>query len=447
MKRDIEKDLLRWKNQKNRLPLILRGARQVGKTYIVRKFAKENFDNFIELNFEKNPEYKKCFNSLDPIKIINSIKLIKKTPIQPDKTLLFFDEIQDCPKAIMALRYFKEEMSFLHVICAGSLLEFVLNDSKYRMPVGRVQFMYLRPLSFMEYLDASGYNQLREYLRNFHINDEIEEVLHDKLLYLVKEYSSIGGMPAVINDYLETKNLLQCQEKQTAILMSFRNDFGKYSEKIPHTYLQNTFIKAPGLIGKWIKYSKLDPDIPYKTLKKVLKKLSDAGLIILIYSTSAAGLPFISHKNEKKVKLLFLDIGLVKRACNLDLEILFKENLSLINKGTLAEQFVGQELLAYMFKNEINNLYSWKREIKNSSAEIDFLITIGSKIVPIEVKAGSIGSLKSLKIFLKEKNIPIGIRVSESICSFNNQVLSIPFYLIEEIPRLMKELYDKLKIK
>ncbi|MBN2479123.1 MAG: ATP-binding protein [Parachlamydiales bacterium] len=441
MKRNIEADLIRWKNQIGRLPLILRGARQVGKTYIIEKFGKEMFENCVTLNFERNPEYKECFKSLDPMKIISAIELISGKEIQMEKTLLFLDEIQECPEAIMALRYFKEEMSKLHVIGAGSLLEFVLNDSKFGMPVGRVQFMYLRPLSFGEYLDASGNNKLRNFLKNFHINDHIEEVVHKKLLSLVREYFSIGGMPSIINEYLESKSLFQCQEKQTSILLTFRNDFGKYAKRTPQEYLQTIFTKAPGLIGKWLKYSTLDPEIAPKTLKIALKKLCEAGLIILVHATSAAGLPFAAHKNEKKAKFLFLDIGLVKRACNLDLELLFKEDLSLINDGALAEQFVGQELLACMGIDEMNELYAWQRQEKSSSAEIDFLISIGSKIVPIEVKAGSIGSLRSLKIFLNEKKSSLGLRISEAMFSINHQIASIPFYLIEEIPKLVKEIY------
>ncbi len=372
MKRNIEASLLKWKNQSNKLPLILRGARQVGKTYIIEKFGEEEFENCITLNFERNPEYKDCFKLLDPRKIINAIELVTGIKIQFGKTLLFFDEIQECPEAIMALRYFKEEIPKLHVISAGSLLEFVLNDSKFRMPVGRIQFMFLRPISFGEYLDASGNEQLRKFLKSFHVGDVIQEAVHKKLLSLVREYVSLGGMPAVVQEYLDSKSLLQCQEQQTSILLTFRNDFGKYAKRMPQEHLKTIFIKAPGLVGKWLKYSTLDPDVSTATLKNALKKLCEAGLIILVHATSAAGLPFASHKKEKKAKFLFLDIGLVKRACNIDLDLLFKENLSLINDGALAEQFVGQELLANMGENEINELYSWIREAKSSSAEIDY---------------------------------------------------------------------------
>ncbi|NGX34060.1 MAG: hypothetical protein K1060chlam1_00407 [Candidatus Anoxychlamydiales bacterium] len=440
MQRNIEKDLINWKNQKNRMPLLLRGARQVGKTFIVEKFGKEQFEDFISINFEKEPDYKNCFKALDPTSIINSIELLNKKSIREGKTLLFLDEIQECPKAIMALRYFKEQMPNLHIIGAGSLLEFVLNDEDFRMPVGRVGFMYLRPMSFGEYLTATDNQKLRNYLKSLHIKDNIDEVIHERLILLVREYFALGGMPAVINQYLDTKSLLQCQDIQNAILLGFKKDFGKYAKKMPHKYLEQIFSKAPGLIGKWLKYKTLDPDINYRTLKNALNKLSDAGLIILVHATSAAGLPFITHKNEKKCKMLFLDIGLAKRACSLGLEVLFKEDLLLVNNGALAEQFVGQELLANIIKDELNGLYSWVREKKNSSAEIDYLISVGSKIIPIEVKAGAIGKLRSLHIFLEEKKSPLGIRISQKPFSYNDKILSIPFYLIEEIPRLVKEI-------
>jgi uncharacterized protein len=417
MKRDMESDLLRWKDQERRMPILVRGARQVGKTYIVEKFGKEYFEHFAILNFEQHPEYKGCFESLDPLKIINAIELITGATIQAGKTLLFLDEIQECPQAIMALRYFKEQMPDLHVIGAGSLLEFTLNDPNFRMPVGRVQSIYLRPLSFGEYLDASGNARLRKFLREFPPEMKIEEVVHQHLLSLVREYFALGGMPAVISEYLQSKKLLLCQDIQTAILTTFRNDFGKYAGRTPHIHLQTIFSKAPGLIGKWLKYSTLDPDIASVTLKNALYKLSDAGLIIPVYATSGAGLPFITHRNEKKCKLLFLDIGLVQRACNLGLELLFKEDLLLINDGAL---------------------YSWVREEKNSSAEVDYLVAVQGSIIPIEVKAGAIGSLRSLKLFLTERNISLGVRISEAPFSLSHSVLSIPFYLIEELPRLVR---------
>ncbi len=421
------------------MPLLLRGARQVGKSYLIKKFGEENFENLVEVNFEEYPEYKKCFETLHPTQIIATLELVTGKSIEPGKTLLFLDEIQECPQAIVSLRYFKEKMPELHVIGAGSLLEFVLNSEQFRLPVGRVQSLYLRPLSFGEFLDATQNQKLRTYLQLVTPRDTIQDVVHDRLLTLLRDYFALGGMPAVIYEYLQSKSLLQSQDIQTSLLTTFRTDFGKYANKTPHEHLQTIFSKAPGLVGKWLKYSTLDPDTTAATLKVALKKLCDAGLIILVYATSGAGLPFITHANEKKCKFLFLDVGLVKRACNLSLDLLFAEDLVLINDGMMAEQFVGQELLAYFYKEEANGLFAWKREEKNSSAEVDFLTHVDSLIVPIEVKAGAIGSLKSLKLFLSERKLPIGLRISEHPLSFEQNVLSVPLYLIEQLPRLVKE--------
>lgn len=439
MKRDIEADLQQWKNQEGRMPLLLRGARQVGKTFIIEKFGKEEFTQCITINFEQHPEYTKCFQTLEPQKIVNSIELLTESTIEAGSTLLFLDEIQECPQAIMALRYFKEQMPELHIIGTGSLLEFILNDADFRMPVGRVQFLYLRPLSFGEFLEALGHTKLRNYLQTVHVGDVIEEVVHERLISLVREYCILGGMPAVIAKYLATKSLNQCQELQTDILFSFRKDFGKYAHRLPHVHLEMIFTKAPGVIGQWLKYVNLDPDTASTLLKLALKKLCEAGLITPIYTTSGTGLPFVTHKNERKFKLLFLDIGLVKRACNLEIEMLFKQDLILINQGALAEQLVGQELLAYAEKKESDTLFTWTRETKNSQAEIDYLIAVDSAVIPVEVKAKAAGSLRSLRIFLTEKKSPLGIRISEIPFSFYDKILSIPFYMIEQIPRLVRE--------
>lgn len=249
MKRDIEKNLLNWKKDQNRAPLLLRGARQVGKSYIIEKFGKENFSNFIVVNFEQYPEFKECFTSFDPVQICSSLELLSNKRIIAGETLVFLDEIQECPSAITALRYFKEQMQDLHIIGAGSLLEFALNDEHFRMPVGRIQFLFLKPLSFGEYLEASGNHALRNFLNKIDLDDKVENFIHLKLMSLLKEYASLGGMPAVVAEYLNSRSLLKCQEIQTNILSTYRNDFGKYAKKTNHEIIEKLFSKAPGFIG------------------------------------------------------------------------------------------------------------------------------------------------------------------------------------------------------
>lgn len=440
MKRDVEKQLQNWKKQTSRMPILLRGARQVGKTYLVEKFGQNHFQNLVNINFELQPEFCQCFENLDPVNITNLISSIAGQPILPGETLLFLDEIQECLNAIASLRYFKEKMPNLHVIGAGSLLEFVLNDENFRMPVGRVQYLYLKPISFKEYLVASGNEQLVICLEQATVNKGVQQPIHKKLLSLLREYLVLGGMPAVIKEYLANKNFTQCQNIQIALLNTFRNDFGKYAKKTNHIHLQKLYEKAPGLIGQHFKYVKIDPDMLSRDIKTAMNLLSDAGIINIIYSTAASGLPLNALINEKKFKMIFLDVGLVKRTSQLGADILLKEDLLLINQGALAEQFVGQEILAYADPFEASQLFFWAREQRGSMAEVDYVINVDSLIVPVEVKSGATGRLKSLRIFMAEKKLNLGVRISQHALGLENGILSVPLYMINEIPRLVRDI-------
>lgn len=245
-------------------------------------------------------------------------------------------------------------------------------------------------------------------------------------------------MPAVIAGYLETNSLQYCQEIQMALLNTYRNDFGKYAKHTQHKYLQLLFERSPGLIAQRFKYSKVDPGVQPRELRSALEKLEAAGLLHLIYATSASGIPLVTTINEKKFKLLFVDVGLAKRAFHLDLTMIFERDVLLLNRGMLSEQFVGQEFLAYTNRHEEGRLFFWVREQKGSSAEVDYVITLGEDIIPVEVKSGATGKLKSLKIFMEEKKSRLGVRISQAPLSYNDRILSVPFYLISELPRLIK---------
>lgn len=444
MYRDIEQNLLRWKNKQERMPLLLRGARQVGKTFVVEKFGKEYFAEVVTINFELQPEMIRCFDNLDPTSIINAIFLATNQKITPQKTLLFLDEIQDCPNAIRSLRYFKEKCPQLHVIGAGSLLEFILNDAHFRMPVGRVQSLYLKPLSFKEFLVGSDNGQLREFIEQINIDTKIPRVVHEKLLKLLREYMILGGMPSVLKKYFSTHNIAECQEIQTILLNTYRQDFGKYAKKTDHRYLQRLYEKIPGLVGENFKYSKVDPDMRSRDIKDALYMLQNAGITYPVYCTAASGVPLASFVNEKKFKILFLDIGLMMRAGKLDTEILFNKDILLADRGMLAEQFVGQELLAYSSPFDESHLYCWSREQRSSTAEVDFITTVDAKIIPIEVKAGATGRLKSLHLFIEEKKSHCGIKLSQHTMSRMHTVISLPLYLTSETSRIVKEEYERL---
>ncbi len=446
MKRDIDQALIRWMSDPLRIPLLLRGARQIGKTYAVRQLAKTHFKNLVEINFELEPFYANCFQSLQPNTIINLIMDLNQQKIITGETLLFLDEAQECPQAIMALRYFKELMPELHVIAAGSLLEFVLNEENFSMPVGRVQYMYMHPLSFREYLHAAGYERLAHQITQVSFESPLNDIIHQKLLSLVREYLFTGGMPDAIKAYLETKKFIDVQYKQTILLNTYRNDFGKYAKQAQHKYLQKVFDKTPMLLGQQIKYHKIDEAMRSNELKNAILSLNHAGIVFTLYSTSASGLPLQALIQEKKFKLLFLDVGLIIRATQVTAYQLLNENLHLIHQGAIAEQLVGQELLAYQDCLLTPELYYWSRDVVGSQAEVDYVITQENHIIPIEVKSGSTGKMKSLTLFMQEKNLSLGIRISEVPLSkqtiqqnaITKEIISIPFYLISELPRLIE---------
>lgn len=440
MQRDIEKLLKIWYSDVDRLPIVLRGARQVGKTFIIRKFANDFFDNLVEVNFEFQRKFLNCFESLEPLEIVQRLENIANARIVPGNTLLFLDEIQECPRAILALRYFKEKMPDLHVMAAGSLLEFILHDEKnYSFPVGRVQFMYLKPFSFEEFLKSLGQNILLERLASINIQKTLDEATHQHLMDFVRQYLFIGGMPAAIKKYLEKNSFLECQKRQIALLETYYTDFGKYATKAQHKYLQLFFERAPHLIGQKFKFSKIDPEIRARELKVALDQLCWAGLLNRIYFSNSSGLPIKGQKKEDRFKLLFVDVGLLQCAMEMDYEEGYQKNIIQINSGSIAEQFVGQELLVYGNALQKKELFYWDREKKGGEAEVDYVIQQGSYIIPIEVKAGTTGQLKSLHQFMTEKQSNIGVRISQLPLNFEKNILSIPFYLIGQLQRLIKE--------
>lgn len=438
MKRMIEEELLKWKTKDKRLPLIVRGARQVGKSFTIEKFGLENFKTVVTINFELQPEFSNCFDSLDPERIVSRIELMTEKDLRDNESLLFLDEIQQCPRALLALRYFKEKRPALHVIAAGSLLEFALKEENFSFPVGRVEFLYMRPLSFHEYLYNLGFHKLLNLLQTINLENVLDHSFHEHTMKILREYMLIGGMPAIVSTYIETKSYLEVRRLQSALLESYRNDFGKYASKAQFKYLQKFFDKAPFLVGHPFKYVKVDPDARSRELKTALEQLCWTGLINRVFQTNANGIPLQSEINEKKFKLIFLDIGLMQNANKIDPNLILDQDIWQINEGALAEQFVGQELLACANPYENTILYFWERE--EGTAEVDYVSQINARIVPIEVKAGKDRRLKSLKRFMDEKNRDLGVTLSQSPLEMKGKVLNVPFYLIDQMSRIIKEL-------
>ncbi|MCP4693210.1 MAG: ATP-binding protein [Desulfobacterales bacterium] len=439
MERDIYGWLKNWKDEKRRKPLIIRGARQVGKTWLVEDFGKRDFKLFVGINFEFQSQMKRCFSTLDPFEIVQKIELNANVDIIAGETLLFLDEIQDCPRALKALRYFYEKMPDLHVIAAGSLLEFVMDAEKISIPVGRVQNIYLGPLSFGEFLTARGERKVRSYLKTIRIKKSISESIHEKCVSILRDYLYLGGMPEAIDAWLESRKFSKTDESHQALLQNYRHDFGKYGGRVNVNLLEKTFSSAPGLVGAKFKYARVDRQINSRDVKKALGLLIKAHVIHKIIAASGSGLPLRAHCNEKFFKILFLDVGLLQGSMGISGESYLSDNLLAVYKGLVAEQFVGQQLLALKKPYEEPELFYWRREARSGAAEIDYLWQSGERILPVEVKAGKTGALKSLRLFLSEKEAPFGVRFSLHPLSFTDSVLSIPLYCVEATPRLIDQ--------
>ncbi len=446
MRREAESFLLSWMDDPYRVPLIVRGARQVGKSYFIESFGAKNFKQCIIINFELNGQYRQCFDGdLDPQHIVAQIELLANQRCIPGETLLFFDEIQECPRAILSLRYFKEKLPDLHVVAAGSLLEFTLAETEFRFPVGRVSFLYLKPLSFKEFLDNSQEHQLIEFLSKISLEDKelLTPVIHDKLLNFVRQYYILGGMPAVVKSYLDTNSFLHATRLKQFLVQSYIQDFGKYATRAQQKYLQKLISVAPALVGKQFKYSSVDPEMKSREIKVALEQLNWAQVLYTVHATPASGLPLSLHVKEHKFKLLFLDIGLMNQSFNIDDSLILQKDHSLLHWGNLAEQMVGQELLAYQSIHQPSELFYWKREEKGAMAEIDYIISVKNKIIPIEVKAGKTGRLRSLTVFLKKNPSSFGVQISENPLNFKNNILTVPFYLIHQLERLISLVLER----
>jgi predicted AAA+ superfamily ATPase len=413
MKRDLSAYLQKWKDSQDRKPILLRGARQVGKSYLAKELGRQ-FDDYLEINFELEPELKAVFDkNLKPERIIRDISMATGHTVTPGKTLLFLDEIQDCPNAVTSLRYFFENLPQLHVIAAGSLIEFVLEETG--LPVGRIKPLYLYPLSFMEFLTAKGHDMLREEIGNHSPAEAFPEVLHEKLLELLGEYMAVGGMPEAVEKWLETENLKACNAIHQDLIDTYRQDFSKYARKRKQKYVEMIFNAIPRLMGRKFVFTAVSPDVRSRELRPALELLSKAGIAHIIYHSSSNGLPLGAEINPMISKIIFLDIGLAQTLLGIDGgKWILEPKQSVVNLGAVTEAFVGQEILAYSPANSRSELYYWLREKSSGRAEIDYVTGVAGSVVPIEVKSGTTGSLKSLHLFLqKKKNTPYGIQFSQ----------------------------------
>lgn len=455
MKRKYVSYLQEWLTSRDRLPLVIRGARQVGKTWLVRHFAELQAKRLIELNFEKQPQLASFFEPNDPKQILLNLGAALNEPIDPRHCILFLDEIQAAPDLFAKLRWFAEDLPELPVIAAGSLLEFILEKHTFSMPVGRITYLHMEPLTFDEFLLACNKSGLIDYLNAFQWDMKIPNALHDQLLGLFKEYLIVGGMPAAVFSWITDRSLLKISRIQQDLMATYRDDFSKYCGRIDTERLEEVLMAVPELLGEKFVYSKVNSDVQSRSIKQALELLCKARLCHQVISCHANGVPLAAGVNKHYFKVIYLDVGLCSAALGFTMDQITKvDEINFINNGGLAEQVVGQLLRTIEMPYIEPALYYWLRHEKGSSAEVDYIVQHGSKVIPIEVKAGSTGSLKSLHLFMGLKQGSYALRINSNVPSrglvqvkdqMGNDVqytlFSLPFYLIGQIHRLAIDVF------
>jgi len=433
LSRKIDEELLKWKFAEKRKPLILRGARQVGKTSSVKNLAKK-FTYFAEINFDESASYSVIFQKdISVFEVCEQLSVLTNTPIIAGETLLFLDEIQSCIPAISMLRYFYEKMPELHVIAAGSLLEFALADIP-SFGVGRVRSMYMYPLSFVEFLTAQGERLLLEQLNKANVSRPLLEAVHQKLINQYKKFLIIGGMPEAVSRYVNSNDLLEVQRVLNDLLISVQADFAKYKSRVPSARLVEVFNAIAQQVATKFTYSYPNATLNNSQIKEAIELLKMAGLVYAVTHSAANGIPLGAEINPKKTKYLIFDTGIFQRILGLNIaDLLINDDFNVINKGHIAELHVGLELLKAESCYQKTDLYYWQRDAKNSQAEVDYVCQFNDSIVPIEVKAGTKGSMQSLYLFLKEKKLPQGFRISLENFASMEQVSILPIYAIQNL--------------
>src|SRR3990167_2641695 len=435
-----------WIESSDRKPLVIRGARQVGKTWLVRELAKIQEKTLIEINFEDTPDIVSLFESNDPHEILLQLSVRNRRPIDIATSLLFLDEIQAAPEILAKLRWFLEKLPALPVVATGSLLEFVLAKHSFSMPVGRIEYLHLEPLSFEEFLLAQNEQTTFDYLRQISFSQKIPLILHKQLLTQFREYLFVGGLPAAVSSWVVNRDWSAVNRVHQNLLTTYRDDFSKYHGRMDVMRLDETILSVPKMLGEKFIYSHVNSSVQSSTIKNALDLLHKARLCHSVRSVNANGVPLASEIKEKYFKEIVLDVGLCNAMLGVDLsDILNTSELTLIHSGGLTEQVTGQ-LLRTIFPFYVEpELFFWAREEKNANAEIDYVIQHHNKIIPIEVKSGTTGSLKSLHYFMGLKKLPMAIRInsdslSKTAVSVKHEdkqiqytLLSLPLYLIGQI--------------
>jgi len=434
MKRTAYNDLISWKNSKNRKPLVLQGARQVGKTYLVKEFGKREYKNLYYLNFEQDLNLASLFaSSLNPEDIINNINLYFGTKITTKDTLLFFDEIQIAPRVLTSLKYFKEQAPEFHIIAAGSLLGVSIGKES-SFPVGMVNFLTLYPMSFSEYLIEVGEDFFLESLSSIETLSPFPDGIHNKMLSHLKMYLFLGGMPEVIKDYRQNKNIVSVRSIQTEILNAYEKDFSKYTERnqaIKTSEFWNSIPNQLAKENKKFKYKDIKRTARSNMYEQTIEWLRKAGLVHLVYNVETPKLPLSAYADYSKFKVYMHDTGLLAAKLNISSDqIVLPDALFREFNGAFIENFIAQELAS----SGRNNLFYWT---SRSDAEIDFLIESSQKIYPLEVKSGTSRNTKSLQSYATKNKPDRLIRTSPRNLIQSGSFINIPLYAIKLLKGLI----------
>ncbi len=433
--RRIDSTLLEWQNDPRHKPLLMRGARQVGKTTAVRNLARK-FDNFIEVNLETDEEVKAAINrSFDVPSLLALIEIRYATRIVPGKTLLFLDEIQRCPRAVTLLRYLYEQRPALHVIAAGSLLEFALAECA-DIPVGRVRNIYVYPFSFAEFVSALGGDVILDHARGSARGSDLSNSAHERLLGFLKDFLIVGGMPAAVLAYAETKSFLAARDEQRDVMENLKEDFSKYKTRIDPSVIRRTLKSVVEQTGEQFTFSNSDLELTYAKAKNCTDLMERAKIVLRIDCTRANGIPLGGDVNPKDNKFMLFDTGLYLHETGLNLADWINDApAKFVNRGPLAEMFVSHELKKSGTPLEDNALFYWHRDRDGGRAEVDFVIQYGNAPLPIEVKSGRKGSMRSLRVLMEEKGLKRGVRLSEE--NFDSledgRIQIMPLYFAGEI--------------
>lgn len=429
MKRDIYHLLEDWKQSIRRKPLILNGARQVGKTYALKHFGKTSYKKIAYLNFEKDEKLSQYFeNTLDPKQLLKILSIHTEVEIEPHHTLLVFDEIQSCPKALNSLKYFCEEASEYHVVAAGSLLGVKIAGEGF--PVGKVNFLHMYPLTFFEFLSALDQEKTRQFLEEYHTFEPIPNPLHEKLIQLLKMYLFVGGMPEAVAEYAKTESLNVVREIQREILTAYENDFAKHAPPHEIMKIMTVWKQVHRQLAKENKkfiFSAIRKSARGRDYEEAIQWLTDAGLIHKSYLVESPKFPLSAYADNNIFKIFLVDVGLLGAQSNLPPQTLIDGDLLFTEfKGALTENYVAQELIA---TKQIKPYY-WTSE---GIAEIDFLIEEDHEIYPLEVKAGASQKKKSLLVYNQKYAPSKLIRATPMNVKHDGNVYNYPLYLISRL--------------